>query len=161
MEKYFSKNKDVDRLILQELDDRSLFETLLTSKYAYEITIGRDFWRNRLMLKYPATLSYKPSNLNWKEYYLSVVYYIDKLKREESFDYTYGDPIYLYKLVNRKNPRIIVDIVRELHEHKNYDAVFHIFKRVHKGTEPFSLKEQMEHYFKPEEMEMYKNYFSK
>jgi hypothetical protein len=115
MERSFSKNKDVDREILQRLEDRDLFNTLLTNKYSYDITNNDNFWRNRLLLKYPVTIPYKPENFNWKDYYLSVVYYIDKLKKEKNFDFKEGDPRFLYKLlVVQQGKREHWDIVNEL-----------------------------------------------
>ena len=68
MERSFSKNKDVDRKILQHLEDKALFQTLLTSKYAYDITNNDNFWRNSLLAKYASTIQYKPLTLSWKEY---------------------------------------------------------------------------------------------
>lgn len=90
--------KDVDRKILQELDDKDLFFLLLTKNiYLYKLT-DDVFWRNRLINKYPTTVSYKPEKYKWKQYYLNVVFYIDKLK-EKGFTYIKGDPKFIYEFV--------------------------------------------------------------
>lgn len=90
----FSKNKDADRIILQHLDDRDLLQLILVNKYAYSLT-DENFWRNRLMLKYPSTVEFRRDE-SWKEYYLSVVYYIDKLKNKYNYIYVKRDPKYIY-----------------------------------------------------------------
>ena len=97
----FSTNKDANRIILQNLDDSDLFHTLLVNKYANFLG-NEDFFRNRLITKYPSTAIYKPTEQSWKKYYLSVIYYIDKMKTEYDFEFTIGDPKVYYKLL-RKN----------------------------------------------------------
>ena len=98
MERSFSKNKDVDREILQRLNDMDLFQTLLTSKYFKEITNNDAFWRNRLLTKYPSAVPYKQhSDISWKNYYLSTVFYVNELKEKGDYQYIDGDPKFLYK----------------------------------------------------------------
>ena len=98
-DKAFSEIKDVDKQILQNLDDRDLFQLLLTkNKYIYYLTDDM-FWKNRLQVRYPATVEYKPDQQKWKQYYLNVVYYIDKLEREKGFIYTKGDPKFIYESI--------------------------------------------------------------
>ncbi len=91
----FSKNKDVDRIILKQLDDRDLLQLILVNKYVYNLA-DENFWRNRLMSKYPGAVEYKKGN--WKEYYLSVVYYVDLMKRDYNYPYLKGDPKEIYKI---------------------------------------------------------------
>lgn len=94
MERAFSKNKDADRIILQQLNDRDLFQLLRTNKYVNSLA-DENFWRNRLISKYPSTVEFKKDQ-NWKEYYLSVVYYIDLLKNKYNYIYVNRDPKYIY-----------------------------------------------------------------
>jgi hypothetical protein len=96
-----SSIKDVDKKILQSLDDKDLFEVLLTNnKYLYYLTDDL-FWKTRLLNKYPYAVQYKPENQKWKQYYLNVVYYIDKLKTDFNFSFYFspGDPAFYYKIL--------------------------------------------------------------
>ena len=94
MERVFSKNKDADRIILQHLEDRNLFQLISVNKYVYSLT-DENFWRNRLISKYPTTIEFKKDQ-TWKEYYLSVIYYMDVLKNKYKYSYIKGDPKYIY-----------------------------------------------------------------
>lgn len=94
MERFFSGNKDADRIILDNLDDRDLLKACSVGKYALEIC-DETFFRNRLIKKYPNTLQYK-NGKSWKKYYLDVIYYINKMKEDYDFEYRTGNPkIYL------------------------------------------------------------------
>lgn len=97
--KTFSGIKDVDKKILEELDDKDLLSILLTNKYLNR-TIDEIFWRNRLIKKYPGAFSYKNIKETWKRYYLRTVYYVNKLKREFNYHYVSGDPEFYYKIVS-------------------------------------------------------------
>ena len=144
MERSFSQNKDVDREILGKLDDRDLFQTVLTSKYAYEITNNDNFWRNRLLKRYESTIPYKAENMSWKRYYLSVIYYIGKLREEAKFEYSQGDPKYLYKLlVLQKLDRLISHRVDELFSKGYFDAALFLHNDVRKQfyLRPHTLEE--------------------
>ena len=87
----FSKVKDVDRLILQKLEDQDLFNTLLTNKYANSLA-DENFWMNRVLIRYPGTFQFKEPNPTWRNFYLSSVYYIDKMLSDFGFSFTKGDP---------------------------------------------------------------------
>ena len=104
--------KDVDKKILQELDDKDLFHTLLTNKSLNSVA-DENFWRDRLMNKYPLTAKYKEEDPSWryhynteipntwKNYYLYVVHYADKIQREFNFKFIRGNPdMYYYYLSN-------------------------------------------------------------
>ncbi len=95
MERTFSKNKDADRIILEQLDDRDLLQLMIVNKYVYNLA-DENFWRNRLMSKYPGAVEYKKGS--WKEYYLSVVYYVDLIKRYYNYSYLKGDPKEIYNI---------------------------------------------------------------
>ena len=104
MERDFSKNKDVDKIILQHLDDRDLFQLIPINKYAYSLT-DENFWRSRLISKYLNTIDFKKDE-TWKEYYLSVVYYIDVLKSKYNYSYIKGDPKYIYTVFKQIEGRV-------------------------------------------------------
>ena len=75
------RNKDVDRLILSNLDDRSLLQACQTNKYASELCRDESFWRNRFIATFkPKTLE-KPDNMTWKHYYLETVTDIDEMRQ--------------------------------------------------------------------------------
>ena len=99
----FSGIKDVDRKILEQLDDKDLFSVLLTNKYLNNI-LDNNFWKKRLIKRYPGSVEYKKTKdgaTHWKRYYLTTVYYVNKLKREFNYDYISGDPETYYKIVSQ------------------------------------------------------------
>ncbi len=87
---------------MEQLDDRDLFQLILVNKYAYSLA-DENFWRNRLMSKYPGSVEYKKGN--WKAYYLSVVYYVDLMKRDYNYSYVKGDPKEIYNIFKNINFR--------------------------------------------------------
>ena len=78
------KNKDVNLIIMMELDDKSLFNFCQINKYGKKLCLNEDFWRNRLW-KYYGKI-YPTEGQKWKEFYLKLVYYIDKYKYEKDDD---------------------------------------------------------------------------
>ena len=76
MEKSLSKIKDVDKKILMELDDKSLLEFCKTGKYANELCKDELFWKKRFIDKFGR--ADKNSDRSWKDFYLKMVYYLDK-----------------------------------------------------------------------------------
>src|SRR5665647_842836 len=118
MEKAFTQIKDADRKILENLDDKDLFKTLLTNKYLNSIA-DENFWRNRLMVKYPLTAEHKESDEwrldlitqvpnTWKNYYLYVIYYVDKMQKEFDFKFVKGKPSWSYYLLSESKRGSIV-----------------------------------------------------
>ena len=62
------------------------------------------FWKQRVKKYYPASIKDR-GNQNWKNFYLSLVYYIDKLKREFGFEFTKdtkGDPKQYYDILSAR-----------------------------------------------------------
>lgn len=98
----FSKIKDVDRIILQNLDDKDLFSALLTNKYLNSL-VDENFWMNRVLIRYPETFKFKESHMNWRNFYLSTVYYINEMKIKYGFDFTKGDPKKYYHALRINN----------------------------------------------------------
>ena len=68
----FTKNKDVDREIMYRLNDKDLFNVMLTEKYARGL-IDEIFWMNRVLHRYPGTFKYKEAHTTWKKFYLSII----------------------------------------------------------------------------------------
>lgn len=98
----FSKNKDVDRIILQKLDDVDLFNTLLVNKYGNSLA-NENFWMNRVLQRYPQTFKFKEPRMTWRKYYLSIVYYIDEMKTKYGFNFKQGDPKKYYHALRINN----------------------------------------------------------
>ncbi len=98
--------KDTDREILSKLDsDTDLLNACSLNKYTWKLC-DDNFFRNRLIRKYPDTVKYN-KNGKWKEYYLKTIFYISRLLEEYIFVYKTGDPkIYydiLFKMQYRHN----------------------------------------------------------
>lgn len=78
MERTLTQIKDVDQKILSELDDKSLFEFCITHKYGSALCKDDLFWKKRFISKYGH--SNKNNNRTWKNFYMTVIYYLDKYK---------------------------------------------------------------------------------
>jgi hypothetical protein len=68
-------NKDIDYIILENLDDKSLLNMCLTNKYTYKLCSDDNFWRKRF-IKYFGDFE-KDEFKTWKQTYLEVLYYND------------------------------------------------------------------------------------
>jgi hypothetical protein len=68
--------RDVDLLILQKLDDRSLFAFCQTDQYAKRLCQNENFWEKRFLERYgPAR---KRKDRTWRNFYLNISkYYIE------------------------------------------------------------------------------------
>ena len=67
--------RDPDLIILEILDDRSLFSLSKVDKYTNTLCKNEVFWRNRFIKTYGNYV--KPNWTTWKELYLKIVYYLD------------------------------------------------------------------------------------
>jgi len=77
MERTWSKIKDVDMQILENLDDASLLNFCSVNRYSSELCNNEDFWHRRLKKNYPDIEKYKSPNRKWKNFYISYVYYLN------------------------------------------------------------------------------------
>ncbi len=86
---FLTGNKDVDRTILEKLSDRDILNACKTDKYTKEKVCDETFFRNLVYNRYPGTIKYKDyvKQRDWKNFYLSIIYYIDKLEKEYNFNY--------------------------------------------------------------------------
>ena len=76
--KTLTEIKDVDLLILSELDDRDLFNMCLVNKYANKLCQNENFWKDRFMKRFGSTAQkhssrFKLRNVSWRNTYLKVV----------------------------------------------------------------------------------------
>ena len=144
----FTQNKDADRLILQELDDRDLFSTILANKYVSTLP-NENFWRNRLFKRYPSSLGYKKENQTWREYYLSLISLIDNIKRKYKFEYTRGNPEFVLEMLEGM-PHYEMDTVKRLYEEGYDNLALYIWNQIRRpygyppltkeGAEPLRRK---------------------
>ncbi len=88
--KFLTGNKDVDRMILQKLSDRDILIACQSNNYTHKKICDETFFRNLVCSRYPETIKYKDyvKVRDWKIFYLSVIYYIDKLNKEYNFIYS-------------------------------------------------------------------------
>ena len=74
---------DVIRKILFKLKVQDVLNYCKTHKYGNELCNNEDFWRNRLEAKFPGAEKYKSPKRTWKNYYLKIVYYLNKYENLE------------------------------------------------------------------------------
>lgn len=90
--------KDTDREILSKLEsDRDLLNACSLNKYTWKLC-DDNFFRNRLIAKYPDAVKYNKKG-KWKEYYLSTIYYINRMLEEHEFVYKTGNPQTYYDIL--------------------------------------------------------------
>ena len=89
--------KDLDRYLLLIMDDETLFNILLTNRDINKLQ-NEDFWRDRTQRYFPYLIQYKNEDVSWKNFYLSNVFFLDKLG-QYGFEYTEGDPKFYYYII--------------------------------------------------------------
>lgn len=100
----FTQIRDVDKLILENLDTRSILTVCkLNNRYIQSICTD-DVFRKRLQKEFPNLITLKSSNLSWKKYYLYLIYWSNKLFDDYNFSSNNleGDPG-LYSFLVLKN----------------------------------------------------------
>ncbi len=112
--------RDVDREILMKLDDYSLLKTCSLNNFRKSVC-DDSFLERRLRETYFETLKYKPENKSWKQYFLEVIYYMDKLSfYDENGDKVVpkkvGDlkSLYIYQFKERQMTKKFVQKLRRL-----------------------------------------------
>jgi hypothetical protein len=93
--------KDVDREILNKLDDRSLLKACRIDKYTWNTVCDDAFLRRRLLDKYPEIETWKIVGESWKHFFLRAIRYIALLKEEFSYEYTFGNFVTQYYLLKK------------------------------------------------------------
>ncbi len=84
-------NKDVDRKILNELDDKDIVNVCQTNKKAYSLCNDQVFWMNRVFQKFGyvggnVLRKYKKDR-SWSEYYIQDLRKINKDNAQEYLNY--------------------------------------------------------------------------
>jgi hypothetical protein len=80
-----TRKKDVDLIILSNLDDKTLFNFCISNpknEYLKKLCGDESFWRNRLKNNFPEFNTEKKRN--WKQTYLALVYYSNKYVPNEA-----------------------------------------------------------------------------
>jgi len=93
--------KDVDRVILEKLDDRELLKACSLDKYTWNNVCDDAFLRRRLLSKYPQIAQYKLETETWKRFFLRAVNYIALMKEKFNYLYTFGDFVTQYDLLKQ------------------------------------------------------------
>ena len=114
----FTNVKDVDREILMKLPDADLIKACSLNKYLFETVCDEQFFHRRLQAYYPdIVLNYvrRPYDKTWKQYFLEIVYYINKLKEKYNYTYSDGSPEIQYKIFKKSkdNDELLVRAVRK------------------------------------------------
>jgi len=95
--------KDTDREILLRFSDKELIKTCSLNKYLFTSVCDDNFFRRKLALTYPDTLSSKPADMTYKQYYLKIVYYVAKMLEEFNYSYLSGNPKKQYRILHVGN----------------------------------------------------------
>ena len=118
--------KDVDRIILNKLEDTVLFQVLSLNEEWNKIC-DDNFFYQRLKDKYPhlySSYSKNNNNKNVKEYYIHIMKIINKLKEEFDFNFTtYGDPEEYYEILSQMRAAENIKIETFAEVYKNKEAM--------------------------------------
>ena len=128
--------RDVDREILLRLDDYSLLKSCSLNNYFKNSVCDDQFLEKRLRETYPETIKFKPADKSWRQYFLEVIYYREKLQfhdnehDEKVIPENVGDLKYLYSITKNNNPPII-EITNYILQ-KNYPDLVYLEKFLRK-----------------------------
>ena len=101
--------KDVDRLVLEYIDDKQLLEMCGLNRTYSQRVCDDAFFRRRTIARFPETVQYKDGakTRTWKNHYLAIIKYIDLLQTDFQYEYTAEDKspelLYLSMLVVKRN----------------------------------------------------------
>ena len=105
--------KDIDRLVLQYLDDRELLRICSVDRKTWNEVCNDDFLKRRLS-RYPNIQKYKNQDETWKQFFLRAIYYISKLKEDFEFQYTEGDFQRYYDILSNYEENELMDKAAEI-----------------------------------------------
>jgi hypothetical protein len=93
--------RDLDREILGKVDDIDLLKTCSIDKYTWFTVCDDAFIRRRMLAKYPEISQYKEKTESWKQFFSRAIHYISKMKEKYNYDYSFGNFVVQYDLLNR------------------------------------------------------------
>lgn len=110
MEPFFTGVADLDRKILEELEDEDVIKICSISKYGEKLC-NEMFFRNLMLKKYPIASKYikvkereetqiQKQKITWKSEYLKIIFYKDRMK-ERGFIFTDGNPKLYYDILQK------------------------------------------------------------
>ena len=98
---FFTGHKDTDRLIIESIDNEKDFLSVsLVNSYFNEL-YNENLFHRRILKKYPDVLQYK-GDLSYKNLFLFIVHYINKIKTKYNFVFSNGNPVDYYNLLNAR-----------------------------------------------------------
>ncbi len=118
--------KDLDREILSKVPDDELLKACTVDKRFWNDVCDDNFLRRRLS-KYPGIEKYKSSQ-SWKQFFLSVIFYISKMKENYEYEYTNGDFKKQYQLL-KKFHNDLETLMDEAIQQKEYSLLFYVVEK--------------------------------
>ena len=117
--------KDLDHELMMKMEDESLLNFCkINNKYVQKLCDDENFWRNKTHNKFGLTIE-KLSNRTWKDFYLKIIYYMNKysifqaaakLKKDiKNYDIYY----YFSKLVTDRIREVILTELRMDYDQNN------------------------------------------
>jgi hypothetical protein len=106
--------RDLDREILDKVDDAELLKVCSIDKYTWKVVCDDAFLRRRLS-KYTEIEQYKKKRESWKYFFVKVVNCIHKLREKYGFDYTSGNLFNQYwflKIYSNKKDSLFLESVK-------------------------------------------------
>lgn len=76
----FTQIRDLNLRILEDFDDRSLFNYCIANRYSSELCNNEGFWQRRFMKKFVDGQEEWRGEKSWKEYYLLLSHYYDIIR---------------------------------------------------------------------------------
>jgi hypothetical protein len=126
--------KDTDRLILLSLNDMDLLSACQVNKSTNSLC-DDEFFKQRLYSRYPQLFPLKPNDINWRNYYLTSISYIDRLLRDFNFNYSKestGTPEEYYRFLNELKDIGINEenlLLKEITRRRYIDLIYFLAKR--------------------------------
>jgi hypothetical protein len=80
MRKFIIGHKDVDKELMNYLNDRDILNMLINKNY--DELLNEKFFHHLFLRRYPYLLKFKPKNKSYRKHYVDYTYYINNLKEE-------------------------------------------------------------------------------
>jgi len=77
-----SGNKDIDRDILNKLDDKELLKACSIDKYTWNTVCDDEFFHRRILVKYSEIKKFRRENETWKHFFLRTITYISLMREK-------------------------------------------------------------------------------
>lgn len=125
MEKFFTENRDCDRIILSKLDDVELFYFTLPyiNRYSQKLC-DENFWRIKVTSRYSKTVvNFKPKEMSWRHYYLLCT------KGMRDFQFVDGDPLfynYILRQYEKFNDFVLDEKIISCYNRNYYDLFLYL-----------------------------------